>query len=383
VTKTSTRNDLMAICRDLETPALVVDLDVFDDQMTRMVDLCRDNDVEFLPHSKTHRMVELANRQLALGANGLTVATIREAEGFVDGGARRIVSAYPLVGESKIRRYYELAQRADVTVSTDSLSAAREISRYFAERHSSIDLLLLIDSGMGRVGVPPAAAPALAKDIAELDGVTLRGVLTHEGLAYRSRTPEELTERTRSYAGMMVATADEIRAAGVPVDTVSLGASASAWIAPTFPGVTQVRPGAVAFNDLSQVALGLATIETCGARVISTVVSNPVPGQGCIDAGSKTLSNDAAPGYGAEVFPGHGVIVELPGWQIVHLSEEHGWLRWVGEGEPPALTIGERVQVIPNHICTVFSSSGSAVGVADGKIVGAWPTITRGLSTDN
>jgi D-serine deaminase-like pyridoxal phosphate-dependent protein len=177
----------------------------------------------------------------------------------------------------------------------------------------------------------------------------------------------------------MVRTADSIRRTGHRVETVSLGASASARAVAGAPGVTQIRPGIYAFNDLSQVALGLATASTCAARVVTSVISNPAPDRACIDAGSKSLSRDLPPGRGAfERFPGYGHLVDLPGWQIAQLSEEHGWLRWVGSGPPTRLTIGQRLQVIPNHVCTVFSSMGESVGLRDGTVVSTWHTIPRG-----
>jgi D-serine deaminase-like pyridoxal phosphate-dependent protein len=140
-----------------------------------------------------------------------------------------------------------------------------------------------------------------------------------------------------------------------------------------------MRPGIYAFNDLAQVGLGLVDASRCAARVVTTVISNPAPGRACIDAGSKTLSRDLLPSPRLqEMYSGYGQLIGLPGWRIANLSEEHGWLRWVGSGPAPTLSVGRRVQVIPNHVCPVFSSLGQSVGVRDGEIAGIWPVIPRG-----
>jgi D-serine deaminase-like pyridoxal phosphate-dependent protein len=366
------------IPEEIETPALVVDLDLFAANQEEMVDICHDAGVELLPHTKTHRTVCLGLRQLALGADGLTAATVTEVEAFVGGGAPRVVMAFPLVGEEKIRRIATLLPAAEVTVSIDSVEGARAIGRQIAELGREIDLFLIVDSGTHRVGVEPADVSAIGSEIAAVEGVRLRGVITHEGVVYKAEDDADLIARTRKAAAIMAGAAEALREAGHPVDTVSMGCSGSARIAAHCPGVTQVRPGIYAFNDLSQVGLGLVDTDRCAARVLATVISHPVPGRACLDAGSKTLSKDLPPSArGRELFPGFGLIAGMPGWRISQVSEEHGWLRWEGPGDPEPLAIGQRVQIIPNHVCTVFSSAGQSIGIRGGAVVDVWPVIPR------
>lgn len=371
--------DPIEVPEEVETPALVVDLDVLESNLDEMAGLCRAAKVELLPHSKTHRTVELALLQLRHGADGLTAATVTEVEAFVRGGAKRVIMAFPLVSESKIQRIAALSSEADVAVAIDSVEGARAIGRVFADLGRSIDLYLLVDSGLHRAGVEPSDAAGVGAEIGAIAGVRLRGVLTHEGFVYGADDDDDLVVRAREAAALMVRVADSIRAAGQPIESVSLGASASARVVAGCPGVTQIRPGIYAFNDLSQVGLGLVEPSRCAARVAATVISHPTPDRACIDAGSKSLSRDLAPGKRPqELFPGYGALVGLPGWRIAQLSEEHGWLRWVGGGAPTPLSVGQRVQVIPNHVCTVFSSVGQSIGVRGGEIVGVWPVIPRG-----
>lgn len=368
----------ISIPADIETPSLVIDLAILDANLKEMTDTCREAGVELLPHSKTHRTVELGLRQLRAGADGLTAATVTEVEGFVRGGVRRVVMAYPLVGETKIRRIGRLLGDAEITVAIDSVEGARAIGRHMTEIGAEIDLLLIVDSGLHRVGVEPGDVAAVGAEIAAVRGVRLSGVLTHEGAVYRAADEADLAERTRGAAAIMTDAAAALREVGNPADTVSMGCSGSARIAARCPGVTQLRPGIYAFNDLGQVGLGLVGTDRCAARVVASVISHPVPDRACIDAGSKMLSKDLPPSArGRDLFPGFGLLAGMPGWRLSQLSEEHGWLRWEGDGDPEPLAIGQRVQVIPNHICTVFSSAGRSIGIEDGAVVDSWPVIPR------
>lgn len=166
---------------------------------------------------------------------------------------------------------------------------------------------------MHRDGVAPSDAPGVAAAVAALPNLELTGIMTHEGHVYRATSRQELEQLATGTATTMVRLADDLRASGLPIRDVSLGASGSTREVIRVPGVTEVRPGIYAFNDVGQVALGTATLETCALRVIATVVSNPAPGRACVDAGSKALSNDRPPGDPTGRYPGYGLIPQLRG----------------------------------------------------------------------
>jgi D-serine deaminase-like pyridoxal phosphate-dependent protein len=357
---------------------LVIDLDILDRNLAEMAGLCADAGVELWPHAKTHRTLEYARRQIASGAAGLTVARLEEAEAFAAGGAaRRLLVAYPLVGEVKLTRARLLGQRAELTLATDSLAGARAMGAHFAAHDAVQAVFLIINTGMDRCGVAPAEAASLAREIASIEGIRLAGIMTHEGATYNSSDQDDLRGKSQHVAQLMTSAADRIRAAGLALETVSLGASASARAVASAPGVTQLRPGIYAFNDLGQIGLGNAVPPTCAARVVATVVSNAAPDRALIDAGSKSLSHDGAPGPAAARYPGYGLLADLPGWELHRLSEEHGWLRWTGSGQPTPLFIGQQIQIIPNHICSVFWNVGVSVGVRQGVAEGHWRIIDR------
>ncbi|MFD2767907.1 alanine racemase [Micromonospora eburnea] len=378
---TATHPDALAVPADLETPSLVVDLDVLERNLDEMANLCRGHGVELLPHAKTHRVPQIGLLQIARGADGLCVAKLGEAEAFADAGVSRMTVGYPVVGRDKALRARRLAERVDLTLGVDSVDGARSIGEVFAQDGREIKLILIVDSGLGRVGVQPGEAAMATRLINEVPGVRVTGVMTHEGWVYAAPDRADLHARSQAAAALMVGAAESIRADGTPLPTVSLGASASARLAAGMPGVTQIRPGIYAFNDLGQIALGNATTQTCAVRVLATVVSHPDPRRACIDAGSKALSQDGLPAAAhLGRYPGHGLLVGLPGWRIERLSEEHGWLRWHGPGEPTPLRVGQRVQVVPNHVCTVFSSLNEATAVRQGEVEATWTTIGPGAS---
>lgn len=365
---------------EIDTPALVLDLDILERNLDEMSVICRDAEVELYPHAKTHRTPQIGRMQVERGAAGLCVAKLGEAEGFAQVGIERIIVAYPLVGTDKLVRAAALAQQVTLTLAADSVEGARAVGAHFAALGRQIDVALLIDSGLGREGVSPEDAGRIGAELVGIGGIRLTGVMTHEGSVYGATDRSDLRSRAEAAARLMVSAAEAIRETGAPRLGVSLGASASARVVAQVPGVTQVRPGIYAFNDLGQIALGNATPSTCAVRVLATVVSHPEPGRACIDAGSKSLSKDGLPASGMSSWTGHGLLAELPGWRIETVSEEHGWLRWHGPGAPTTLRIGQRVQVIPNHVCTVFFSLGESVAIRGGEVQGVWPTIGSGAS---
>lgn len=368
---------------DLEvaTPGLVVDLAVLDRNLDEMAGIAAGAGVELYPHAKTHRMAEIGRRQIARGAHGLCVAKLGEAEAFAAAGVKRLFVANPIVGPQKAARALALSRRVDLLLATDSADAARSVGPTFAAAGATARVMLAIDSGLGREGVTPAQAPNIAAAVSAVPGIELVGIYTHEGTTYSAKDGPDLTGKAQAAARLMVGVAESIRARGIALPIVSLGASASAREVAHVPGVTQIRPGIYAFNDVGQIALGNATLKTTAIRVIATVVSHPEPGRACIDAGSKSLSTDLVPASAhRDEYPGMGLLVNAPGWIIERMSEEHGWLRWHGTGEPTALPVGTRLEIVPNHVCMAFAMLRRASVVEGGTITTSWDGFGPGSS---
>lgn len=366
---------------DIATPGLVLDLDILERNLDEMAAVARSAGVELYPHAKTHRMAEIGRRQVARGAHGLCVAKLGEAEAFATAGIKNLFVANPIFGEEKAKRALGLSRRADLLLATDGVAGAQSIGAAFAEDGATARIMLAIDSGMGREGVAPKDAADIAQVLHALPGIELAGIYTHEGSTYSAKDASDLVRQAEAAGALMVSTAQAIRARGITLPIVSLGASASARAVAHVPGVTQIRPGIYAFNDVGQIALGNATLATAAVRVIATVVSHPEAGRACIDAGSKSLSTDLVPAAARrDAYPGMGLIVNAPGWVIERMSEEHGWLRWRGEGAPAPLPVGTRLEIVPNHVCMAFAMLRRASVVRDGAVIDRWEGFGPGAS---
>jgi len=358
---------------DLETPAVLIDLDVLEANIARQAKRAREAGVKLRPHAKTHKLPEIGRMQLAAGATGLSLAKTGEAEVFAEAGFTDIFLAYPIVGADKAKRLLALSDRVNLCVGADSVEGARTLSEVFASAGRKLRLLLKIDCGLHRVGVLPDRALATALRIAELPGVELTGVFTHAGQAYHAETPDGVAAVGSHEGETVVAVAKELRKSGLPIREVSVGSTPTAPHAMKIAGVTECRPGNYVYNDASQLSLGVCALEDCAMTVLATVVSVPAPDRAVLDAGSKTLSSDGLrPSAG-----GHGFVLGKKG-RIARLSEEHGVVDVVAGDH---FAVGERVAVLPNHACVVSNLHGRVYAVRKGRVEEAWPVAARGRVT--
>jgi D-serine deaminase-like pyridoxal phosphate-dependent protein len=358
----------------LDTPELVIDLDVVRRNIRRTADMAAAAGVDLRPHVKTHKIPQIARLQIEGGAVGIQVAKLGEAEIMAHAGLSDILVGYPIVGAAKLERLTALALRTTVTVSLDSYEVAQAISAAAHARGVHIRLLIELDTGLARLGATPRspATTELAERIADLPATTLVGVLTHEGHVYaQASSADEMRTLTLTACEAVVDTLRDIKAAGICGATASVGSTGTFRFAIEAGGVTEVRPGTYIFNDRTQVALGSATGDDVAAAIVTTVVSSPRPGEVVVDAGSKALTSDRMLNH----HPSAGFGVTADGSGIVtRLSEEHAVISF-GDGVSPA--IGERLVIVPNHICPVVNLF-DEVTVADHGSAERWPVAARG-----
>jgi D-serine deaminase-like pyridoxal phosphate-dependent protein len=355
---------------DVATPAVLVDTDILDRNIARMAERARAAGIRLRPHAKTHKLLEVGRRQLAAGAAGLSVAKTSEAEVFAAAGFDDLFVAYPVVGEDKGRRLLALAGRVRLAVGVDSVDGARTLSNVFAAAGRRLDVRLKIDVGLHRVGVLPEQAVGVARAIAALPGLELRGVFTHAGQAYGETTVEGIAAVGRHEGATVAAVAEALRAAGLKVAEVSVGSTPTARTAMTVAGVTECRPGNYVYHDASQVSLGNCALEDCAMTVLATVTSVPAPDRAVLDAGSKTVSSDPLRPNGE----GFGWVLGRRA-RLSKLSEEHGVLA-VEAGE--RFRVGERVRVLPNHACVVSNLHDRVLAVRAGVVEEEWTVAARG-----
>ena len=336
-----------------DTPMPVIDLAIVEANLKRMQDYCDAHGLKLRPHIKTHKIPDLAHRQLALGAVGITCQKIGEAEVMADAGLTDILISYPLLGDSKIARLGALAKRARISMVADSAMGIETAAAAARETGARIGVLVEFESGGNRVGVQsPQEALALAKRIAETPGLDFLGLMTYP-----------LGEQGAAF----IAEAKPLfEAEGIPIRTISAGGTPKAFSAHQVPGVTELRVGTYVYNDRNTVDAGAASLDDCALTIEATVVSRPTENRAIIDAGSKTLSSDLTAGGPAR---GYGLLRDYPEAVIVKLNEEHGIVDLSASAAKPAL--GERVRIIPNHVCVVVNLHDEVLvhnGGADAKM---------------
>jgi D-serine deaminase-like pyridoxal phosphate-dependent protein len=356
---------------ELETPALLVDADILETNLHEMQQLASDAGVTLRPHWKTHKCVEIARRQIELGAVGGTVAKAGEAEVFLAAGFDDVLIATPVVDPRKIERLIEARGRASLTVLVESEEGRRRWAAAASGAQRAVPVLLEVDVGMHRTGVPPAeGALLLAQEIASTPGLELRGVMTHAGHAYAAASPAEIAEIGRAEGELLVKTAETIRAAGIDCPVVSVGSTPTVRHSSRVPGVTEIRPGNYVFHDGIQVDLGVVPAPRCALTVLATVTARPAPDRVVLDAGAKTLTTDR----GASGRLGLGRVhagEEL----VVKLSEEHGIMRV----DPDAsYRVGDRVRIVPNHACVTVNLHDHLYVAREARIEAVWGVAARG-----
>ena len=347
----------------LDTPAMLVDMDRFSLNLNRVADYARQHRLRLRPHTKTHKSPMVAQRQLDLGASGLTVAKVGEAEimaaalSDVD-----LLVAFPIFGALKIARLREVARQTPVTVALDSLEAARQLQGL------PVSVLVEIDVGLGRVGVTPEDALDLARAVSQIPGLRFRGVTFYPGHIKHPDKPaiQALSETVRRITA-------KFRKAGLPCELVSGGSTPALFHSHNVEGLNEIRPGTYVYNDLNTIASGACVLEDCAASVLVTVISCPRPGVAIIDGGSKTFSSDRLHGSDGQSF---GHVVEVPGVRFHKMNEEHGFLD-TAKAERP-LVLGEKLRIIPNHVCVAMNLHEQVWGVRGETVETAWKVEARG-----
>jgi len=356
---------------ELETPALVVELDRMNANLDRGAAYARTHGLSLRPHIKTHKSPMLAGEQLRRGATGVTCATPYEAE-VMSEVTQDVLVMYPPVGAQRAGRLAHLAQRVRLTVALDSEPAAGDLSRAAVEIGSRVRVLVEIDAGMHRVGVQSSSeAVALAKRIAALPGLEVAGIAFYPG---HVRGPvgehaQQLGELNRLVAD----TKSAFEHAGIELHVVSAGSTPTLWRTHEIAGVTEMRPGTYIFNDRTTSEIGACAPEDCALTVLATVVSTSVPGQAVIDAGAKALGREPMRGGSAD---GFGCLWNDPSVVVKSMSEEHGILDLARSSWRPR--VGERVRVVPNHVCIVVHLADQVYGIREGAVVSSWPVAARG-----
>ncbi|MCX5561647.1 alanine racemase [Streptomyces sp. NBC_00038] len=356
----------------LVTPVLVVDVDVLDRNIARMAQAAGSGGFALRPHAKSHKCAEIAERQLRLGARGLSVATLSEAEALARAGVDDLFIAYPLwLDRAKAGRARTLADEVALRVGVDSVEGARRLGDAVRGSDRPVQALVEVDCGTRRTGVPPADAGRIAGAAVDA-GLDVLGVFTFPGHGY-GHDADAAERAARDEECSLAEAAASLGELGLGARVLSGGSTPTAghWQ----PGpVNELRPGVYVFNDAQQLAIGTCTAADLALSAASTVISVPAPNRFVLDAGSKVLGPDRSPWV-----TGHGYLPAYPDATITALWEHHAVVQLPEGVRGPRL--GEVVSVVPNHVCTPVNLADELLIAREGVEVDRWKVAARGTNS--
>ncbi len=360
----------------IDTPALLIDQVVLMKNIREMQAVADARAVTLRPHTKTHKMPEIAEMQIAAGAKGIAVAKVGEAEVMAQHGISDIFIANQIVGLSKIRRIRDLSKRITISCGIDNHYQVDEINSVFSEEGLVADVLIEIEIGENRSGVIEFDDfENLVNYIKAKPAVHLKGIFSHDGHSYRAESVAELeaifTEgqrRTLEFAALAKALAYEL-------EVISVGSTPPfLYDFDLMPGITEIRIGTYALMDVAQSNI-LGSFEKCAASVITTVISKPTVERVITDAGAKALTAQSREG-GMSTTVGKGYIKSSGGIFVDQVYDEHGII--YSKKLSDSVGVGDKIEIIPNHICPVCNLYDTAYLVAQGQVIKELDIAARG-----
>jgi D-serine deaminase-like pyridoxal phosphate-dependent protein len=352
---------------ELDTPALCLDLAKFESNVESAAALCRQHGVAWRPHAKCHKSPDIGRRLIEAGALGLTCAKLGEAEVFAAAGITDLLIANLLVGERKVERLVAVRRTADPIVCIDHLEQAEPISRAMHAAGLRVRALIEVDIGLSRVGTAPGEATlALAQQLEKLPGIELVGIMGYEGHLLLVEDQAQKRKQIGDALALLTDNAALLRRHGFSCPIVSCGGTGSLPIAVAQPGITEVQAGGLIFMDAFYRQKCQIEAFEFALTLQVTVVSRPAPQRAIFDAGRKSIHGEfCAP-----------LVVNRAGVKVGRLSAEHGQLEI--DDEAPAVTIGERLHLVPGYADLTTVLHNQFYVIEDGKLVDVWPLTARG-----
>ncbi|MBX3144536.1 MAG: alanine racemase [Trueperaceae bacterium] len=344
---------------EVDTPCVLIDLDVVQSNIERLQTYLDSHGINNRPHIKTHKLPLIAKWQVDAGAKGITVQSVGEAEVMAAAGIKDILITYNVMGAEKIKRLAAVARMANVRVAVDNAVALAAVGAAAELAGREIGFLIEFECGKKRQGVlTPEEVVELVDASSPYSHLRFLGILCYPSgpdvPAFVARTRELLAGRG-------------------DLEVVSVGGTPGVWSAHETVGETEHRAGTYVYNDRRSVAVGSASVGDCALHVHVTLVSRPTATRGVIDSGSKTLTSD---GFPAKWGGGYGHILEYPEAVITELSEEHGAVDFSACARVPE--IGERLRVVPNHVCPVTNLHDEVYLHRGGVLEAVVPVAARG-----
>ena len=360
---------------DVDTPALILDLDHFEANLVRLMSAVKGNNVSVRPHAKSHKCVEIARRQVAAGAIGICCQKTSEAEPFLAGGIIDVLITNEVVGERKLTQLAQLAARyarSKVGVCVDQLRVVEQMAQACAKARATLDVYIELDVGHNRAGVTDVAdIIAIGREIAAHSSLSLRGLHAYFGNAQHRRSVAERRQAIEQATASALSAQRALIEAGLRCDVITGGGTGTFMFEATGGVYTEIQPGSYALMDVdyakNEQELSWPRFEQ-SLTILTTVMSrrhDEGSDRATLDAGLKSFSTDSGPALPA-----------FAGWQVSGVSDEHTVLERYGVG--PDLSLGDKPLLIPGHIDPTVNLHDWIVAVRGGRVEAVWPIDARG-----
>ena len=361
---------------ELDTPALLIDREIMMDNLRSMQNYANEYHVQLRPHTKTHKMPRLARLQEKLGAAGITVAKVGEAEVMAQNGLKNIFIANEIVGKSKIERIRELAETIDISFGIDNIYQVNEIEEVFEGAEKKAQVLVEIEVGEQRSGIiEESDFRTLLEAVKTCKNVELRGVFSHDGHTYKAENWDECKKLYMESVNRTLHFAKLAEEMGLKPKVVSIGSTPPFMLNFEIPkGITEIRPGTYIFMDSSQANV-IGTYNRCAASVLTTVISKPTKERVITDVGAKGITAQMR-SKGLTTTKGLGRIKGFDDVYIHGVFDEHAII--YNEDFRNQVNIGDKLQIIPNHICPVCNLYEKAYLISAGEVIDELPVECRG-----
>lgn len=361
---------------NLKTPAILLNIDVLENNIKTYQKMCDDNGKELWPMIKTHKSKELMQMQLDAGATGALCGTLDEAEMCCEMGMKKIMYAYPVASRESIERVIELSRKSDFIIRLDNLEGAEMINDMALKSGVTVNYTIIIDSGLHRFGIPADKAVEFADKLKEMKGLKLRGISSHPGHVYAATNGDEVHKYVVDECETLDKAKKLLNEAGYELEYITSGSTPTFAEAVKNENINVFHPGNYVFLDSIQLSIKKAEIKDCALTVYATIVSHPSEDLFICDAGAKCLGLDqGAHGNGSVV--GFGTVIGHPEIVVAGLSEEVGKLHVHGKTN---LKVGDKIEIIPNHSCSTANLCSFYTVVKGDEAVRSIPVDVRGNS---
>lgn len=362
---------------ELETPAVLLDLDAMEANLRRYASAAAAHGKQLWPMTKTHKSLALAAAQESAGAAGFLCGTLDEVEALAAAGFRNLMYAYPVATEVSIRRVIRAAKACRLILRIDSLESAAALDAAAGAAGLCLEYTIIVDAGLHRFGVRPEEAGDFARKLTQYRHLDLKGISTHPGQVYGASSAAELPRYCAEEQASVATAVASLRAAGFEPEIVSSGSTPTFFGSIADENLTIYHPGNYIFNDAIQLSTETASESQCALSILASVISHPREDLFICDAGAKCLGLDRG-AHGNQSIRGHGVVLGHPELTVADLSEEVGKLHAEGETK---LRVGDKIRIIPNHACSSANLTSYYIGVRGEQTERVIPVDIRGNAT--